>query len=100
MVKKIINPKNNHDKCFQYTFAAALNYQKIKNNPERISKIKPFIQQYDWKEINFPPHKKDWKKFELNNKSIALNVLYGPYNTEKVRHVYKRKSSNPCNDYC
>ena len=29
-----INPKNNDDKCFQY--AVALNYQNIKNNPERI----------------------------------------------------------------
>ena len=26
--------------------------------------------------MNFPSHVGDWKKFELNNKSIALNVLY------------------------
>ena len=26
------------------------------------------------------------KKFELDNKSIALNVLYVPYNTEEMRH--------------
>ena len=41
--KATINPKNNYDKCFQYALTVALNYQKIKNNPERISKIKPFI---------------------------------------------------------
>ena len=35
----------------------------------------PDIDQYNWKEIDFPSHKKDWKKFELNNKSIALNIL-------------------------
>ena len=29
---------------------------------------------YNWKEINFPSHKKDWKKFESGNKSIALNT--------------------------
>ena len=34
---------------------------------------------------------KDWKKFELDNKSIALNVLYLPYNTEELRHAYKSK---------
>ena len=30
-----INPQNNDDKCFQYALTFALNYQKIKNNPER-----------------------------------------------------------------
>ena len=34
-------------------------------------------------------HKKDWKKIELNNKSIALNVLYLTYKTEKIGHAYK-----------
>ena len=76
--KVTINPKNNYDKYFQYALTVALNYQNIKNNPERISKIKPFINQYNWKEIKFPSHKKDWKNFESNNKSIALNILYIP----------------------
>ena len=49
--KAIINPKNNDDKCFQYALTVALNDQKIKSNPERISKIEPFINQYNWKEI-------------------------------------------------
>ena len=57
--KATISPKNNDDKCFQYALTVALNYQNIKNNLERISKIKPFIDQYNWKEINFPSHKKD-----------------------------------------
>ena len=53
----------------------ALNYDEIGKNPERVNKIKPFINQYDWSEINFPSHVGDWKNFELNNKSIALNVF-------------------------
>ena len=89
--KAIMNPKNNDDKCFQYTLTVALNYEQTKNHPERISKIKLFIDQYNWKEIDFPSHKKDWKKFELNNKSIALNILYIPYNTKYIRHAYKSK---------
>ena len=64
-----------------------------KNSPERLSKISLFIEQYDWKEIDFPSHQKDWEKSELNNKSIALNVLYVPYKTEKIRHEYKSKSN-------
>ena len=34
--------------------------------------------------------------FELNNKSIALNVLYITYNTEKIRHAYKSKYNKEC----
>ena len=37
--KATINPKNNDDKCFQYTTIVALNYNKIEYNPERVSNI-------------------------------------------------------------
>ena len=74
--KATINPQNKKDdKCFQDALTVALNHEQIKNNPERISKIKPFIDQYNWNEIDFPSTGKDWKKFESNNKSIALNIL-------------------------
>ena len=39
----------------------------------------------------FPAHSKDWKKFEWNNKTIALNVLYAPYNP-------KQETNNDDND--
>ena len=78
--KATINPKNNDNKCFQYALTVALNHEQIKDHPERISRIKPFIDQYNWKDIDFPSHSKDWKKFESNNKSIALNNLYVAHN--------------------
>ena len=31
------------------------------------------------------------EKFESKNKSFALNILYVPHNTEKIRHAYKSK---------
>ena len=89
--KATINSKNKDDKCFQYALTVALNYEQIKYNPERISKIKPFIDKYNRKEMDFPSHGKDWKKIESNNKSIALKILYVPHNTEKIRHAYKSK---------
>ena len=52
--KAKINAKNEDDKCFQYTATVALNYEEIKWNPERVSNIKPFIDKYDWKGINYP----------------------------------------------
>ena len=94
MVKKrraTINPKNDHDNCFQYAITAALNHWKIENNAQRVSNIKPFINQYNWKGIDFSSHSKDWKKFEQNNKTIALNILYVPCNTKQIRLAYKSK---------
>ena len=60
--KSTINPKNNDYKCFQYAVTLALNLDKINKHPQRISKIKPFIDQYNWKDIDFPATSKDWKK--------------------------------------
>ena len=76
--KSTINPKNNDYKCFQYAVTVVLNYDKINKNPQRVSNIKPFIDQYNWNDINLPSTSKDWKKFELNNESVALNILYVP----------------------
>ena len=86
--KSTINPKNNDVKCFQYAITLALNLDNIDNHPVRISKIKPFIVQYNWKDIDFPPTNKDWRKLELNN-DIALNILYIPHNTKKIQLAYR-----------
>ena len=90
-----INPKNTKDNnCFQYAITALLNHQNINHNPERISKLKPFINNYNWKDIEFPSHSKDWRKFECNNKTIALNILYVPYNTKQIKQAYISKYNN------
>ena len=86
-----INPKNNDDKCFPYAVTVALNNEQIKKNPKRISDIKPFIDQYNWKEIDFLSYKNEWNEFGKNNKTIALNILYVPYNTDKIRNAHKSK---------
>ena len=84
-----INPKNNDDNCFQYAITVALNHQNIENNPERVSNIEP--NQYNWKGIDLPSHQRDWKKFERNNKTSTLNILYLPSNTKQIRLAYKSK---------
>ena len=68
-----------------------MNYDKIRNDHQRISRVKKFINQYDWRGINSPSHVDDWKKFELNNKSVALNVLYVPYSEKTIKHAHKPK---------
>ena len=89
--KSTINQKNNDNKCFQYATTLALSFNKINKDPQRISKIKPFIENYNWNDINFPANKKDWNKFEANNKNVALNILYVPLNTKKIEIAYKSK---------
>ena len=42
----------------------------------KISNIKPFINKYNWKGINYPYKIDDWKTFEKNNPTITLNILY------------------------
>ena len=84
--KCCINQKNNDNKCFQYAATLALNINSINKHRQRISKIKPFIDNHNWNDINFPAAKKDWNKFEVNNKNIALNILYFPYNIKKNRN--------------
>ena len=88
--RSTINPKNKDNKCFQYTVTLALNLDNIDNHLERISKIKPFIDQYNWKDIEFLPTSKDWRKFESNNK-ISLNILYIPHNTKNIQVAYTSK---------
>ena len=47
-----INKKDN--KCFQYSVTVALNHEEIKKDPQRTTKVKPFINKYNWEGINFP----------------------------------------------
>ena len=55
---------------------AALNYGETESHPGRVSNIKPFINKYKWKGINYPSRIDDWKTFERNDPTFAINILY------------------------
>ena len=86
-----INPKRKNNKCFQYPIAVALHDQDIENHPEGITNIEPDIGLYNWESIEFPAEIKDWRKFERNNKTIALNILFVPHNEKTINLAYKSK---------
>ena len=86
----------NGDNTFQKALDDSLTYQKIETHPERISNIVPYDGGYNWEGIEFPAGSKDCKKFEQNNKAIALNVLFVPYNTETIRVEYRSEYNNKC----
>ena len=82
--KATINPKNEKDnKCFRRSINSVLNYNKIKE--KELKKIRKFKRV----DTDFSSHQRDWEEFEQNNTSIALNVLFVPYNSEEVKLVYK-----------
>ena len=82
------NNNNNNKNNLQNALDDALDYQIIETHPERISKLKPYINRYNWKGIEFPAGSKQWQKFEQNNKIIALNILHVKDNTKKyVLHI-------------
>ena len=60
--KATIKPQNNDNNCFQYALTVALNHLNIANNSQKKRKTKPFIDQYNWKEVDFPSEKKRLEK--------------------------------------
>ena len=61
--KSTINPKLNHNQCLQYALTVALNYQNIEQDPQTISKIKPFI-------INMIGNKQIFHQIKKTGKSL------------------------------
>ena len=85
----IINDDNN----FQNALDDALNYHNTENNPQRISKLKPYINKYNCKGIEFPAGPKD-DIFEWNNKTIAFHILFIWHNTETITVAYRSEYNN------
>ena len=51
----IVNGHND----FQNALNDALNYQTIEKYPERIPELKPYVNKYNWKGIDFPAGAKE-----------------------------------------
>ena len=76
-IEAIINDNTDNDNNFKDALDDALNYQTVKKNPERISKLKHYITKYDWEGIDFPAGSKEWQKFE--NIIRQLHLMYYIY---------------------
>ena len=59
-----------------------------------MSKLKPYINKYDWEGIEFPAGPKEWIKLERNNKTIALNILLIQRNTKAISVAYRSEYNN------
>ena len=75
-MRKII-PKSSNIDSFKYSILISLHYYDISYHPERISKLKPFENKYNF--IDTTPN-----EFEINNPNISLTVF-----DEKNKIIYK-----------
>ena len=74
--KAVINPNNENDEyCFKWTITAALNYEEIGKDPQRLSNLEKYSEKYNWGGLEFPVSVNKIDKFEKNNTDIAVNVL-------------------------
>ena len=90
----INNNNTDNDNDFEDVSDDGLNYQIIEKDLERVSKLKHYINKYNWEGINVPVESKEWQKFEKNNNTIALNVLYISHNTETISGAYRSEYNN------
>ena len=60
--------------CFKWAVIAAMNWEEIGNNPERVSKLRRYEGEFDWSGLEFPVSFRDINKFERNNE-IGVNIL-------------------------
>ena len=76
-------------------YSITLSHEEIRKKSQNITKIKPFINKYNWEGINFPSEKDDCEKFEKNNRKIVLNALYAKkgkmYPAYVLKHILNRK---------
>ena len=93
--RAIINMKNEKDnKCLKYSRTSALNYNEIKKK-----KLENIFKKIKHEDTDFSSHQRDWKNFEQNNNSIALNVLFASQNSKEItlasksEHNFKRKNN-------
>ena len=70
--KAIVNPHNDNKECFKWS---VITVEKVgMKDPQRVSNLRKFKDNYDWSGLEFPVSIKDIGKFETRN-SISVNVL-------------------------
>ena len=77
--KAVINQTKN-EQCFKSVIIAALYHEEIVNDPQRISNLQHYKDQYNWNGTEFPLTFQTIGKCEKSNPDIAVNVLFNSKN--------------------
>ena len=78
--KAIVNPHNDDEECFKWSVIAVENVGM--KDPQRVSNLRKFTDNYDWSGLEFPVSIKDIGKFE-NRNNISINIF-----TVEGRDIY------------
>ena len=70
--KAIVNPHNDDEECFKWSVIAVENVGM--KDPQQVSNLRKFKDNYHWSGFEFPVSIKDIGKFE-NRNNISVNVL-------------------------
>ena len=70
--KAIVNPNNDDKECFKWSVIAVENAGM--KDPQCVSNLRKFMDNYSWSGLEFPVSIKDIGKFETRN-NISVNVL-------------------------
>ena len=86
--KAIINPQNDDEECFKLAVIAVSKWMGIKFDPECMSNLRKFIDNYEWSGLEFPVSIKDIGVFKTKN-NISVNVL-----AVEGRDIYIHRKTN------
>ena len=70
--KVIINSHNEDEECFKWAVITAENVGM--KDPQRVSNLRKFTDNYNWSGLKFPVSTENIKDFEMSN-DISINVL-------------------------
>ena len=59
---------------FKWAIISGMKWESVGNNPERVSKLKKYKEEFDWSGLEFPVSFRDINKFESRNE-IGVNIL-------------------------
>ena len=91
-----INPKCCNEDSFMYSILISLHYYDISHNPERITKLRAYMSNYDFTDTTA-------NGFKMNNPHVSLeimdedrNIVYSPNNTTNNKAVIVKLKNNRC----
>jgi hypothetical protein len=88
------NVKNNDNKCFLYSILAILKRDIVTVNRNRPEKLRPYLNELNYKEVDMPMKISNISKFERANPQLCINVIkFTPFSNEQ-KQALNDNSSN------
>ena len=89
-LKCTVNPENNkklNNQLFKYAIAAS---KTTGDKKFRLTNIEKHLNEFNFKDITYPPNTNDYKTFENNNTPIKLIILKESSKRKATMHKIQR----------